>query len=635
MQYRLLDEALIEEINASSPEDQNDWLFLKETEEFPGYWQVEGIDNEFFYDFEGTLGSYQLVSPARLYGFLEAAKEKEYKVAFVEKPEHILDAYEALNRIPPVSLNSTLENTEAGFLPWQVIGFNKLIASDLPAALAIWDTGAGKTALEAAALRYHLDRGAIDLGLVVVKAHNKIDTQRKILQLAGVESLVIDGYKPLKRYERYQEAEERLEEGPLVVVTNYETFRNDPGVMDYLVSDRRCFFTWDEMPAKLGNRDAQLYQAVQRCLYEKFPHTPRTSWARHLMLSATPIENDPLGLYNYLNLMRPNYLGTSSRFEAQHVVQRNKFDKPVRWTGLEKIEAKLDHMTHRVSKADPDVASMFPKMISDDKIIDWDPKHRRIYDRFTEACKTLLKEESGINALSMIQVLQMLCDAPSMLLHSASNRVEFMSALEQGIDPAGVTGSQAALQLIEMVGLNNVDDVGHTKLASWKEIITVKHPKSKIVTHSTWADYIFPVWTSHLDGWGISYVTYTGTDRQKQDALDAFREDPDIRVFLSGDAGSDSIDIPQSDTAVSFNGAWKDTTMKQRRGRINRVDSQFETNYNYNLMMANSVEDRKREVRMLKRGYHDAIFEGRAVESALSARMDRSDLIYILGGDTE
>jgi hypothetical protein len=289
-------------------------------------------------------------------------------------------------------------------------------------------------------------------------------------------------------------------------------------------------------------------------------------------------------------------------------------------------------MTHRVSKADPEVAEMFPAAMPPDpnKIIDWNPKHRVIYDRFTKACEDLIQEDSGVNVLSMIQVLQMLCDAPSMVLHSANNRAEFLHALEMNFD-VDPQGSNAALKLLDMVPLNDIDDVGHTKILEWKDIITVKHPESKIVTHSTWASYIFPVWESHLDEWGISYVTYTGTDKQKQEALDTFREDPSIRLFLSGDAGADSIDIPQADTGVSFNGAWKWTTMMQREGRRSRVNSEFEINYTYNLMMANSVEDRKKEIRDQKQGYHDAIFEGRAVESALAARME-GDMMYILRG---
>src|ERR1039458_7338013 len=89
MRYQLLDDKLVDVIAESSPADQNDWLFLSESQEFPGYWQVDGIDEEFFYDFEDLLGRYRLVSPVRINALLTEAEELHYKTAFVRNPEQI------------------------------------------------------------------------------------------------------------------------------------------------------------------------------------------------------------------------------------------------------------------------------------------------------------------------------------------------------------------------------------------------------------------------------------------------------------------------------------------------------------------------------------------------------------------
>lgn len=636
MRYRLLDDQLIEQIASLDKSEQSDWLILSASEEFPGYWDVEGLDHEFFYDFDEIIGRYRLLSPARVSEFLEVSEKKNYRVAFTEDPQVMLGVYEHLKDPPPVHLNSVMENTVNGMLPWQVVGFNKLIRSDLPGALAIWDTGTGKTALIAAAIRYHLDRGEIDLATVVVKAHNKIETKGKLMKLAGIESIIIDGYIPLKRFEVYEQVENALKEGPVVVITNYEKFRDDPGIFEHFVDKRRVLFCWDEMPTKLSNRGTKLYASVKKVLYRSFVSKPRPSWMRHIVASATPIERDPDGLFSMINLIRPRYLGTVTEFQAEYVSKRNfQTKEPELWSDLDKLEAKVEHMTHRVSKADPDVAAMFPEVWREERIIDWNLKHRAVYDRFTKAAEEILKEEdSGVNVLSLIQVMQMLCDAPSMIKQSAANRKEFLKELMEGTE-SDPRGSEAAVRLLETVKVSDLTDAGHTKLEAMKEIILEKHPDSKIVVHSTWASYIFPVWHHWLDKWGVSYVTYYGTDKQKQAALDRFRDDPSIRVFLSGDAGSDSIDIPQADVGISYNGAWKATTMKQREGRRDRVTSEFDTIYTYDLAMADSVEDRKREIRNRKQAYHDAIFEGRAVETALSARMTSEEFRYLLLGERD
>ena len=640
--YQLLTDELVEQIDKSSPEDQADWLMLVESQEFPGYWEVEGLDTEFFYDFEDLLGRYRLVSPVRINAVLSKAEELNYKVAFIEDPTHILKEYEALKEPPPVTLNSSMKNTVNGFLPWQVVGFNKLIKSDIPAGIAVWITGSGKTALIAGSIKWRMEREDVDLAVVMVKAHNKYEMQRKLKELGDIDSFVIESTPEAKRIQTYIQVEDRLEAKlPTVVIGNYEKLRDEATIWQALVNKRRCLFFWDEMPTKLSGGGTQLYEATKRTLYEVFISKPRPAWMRHLVLSATPIESDPDGLYSYVNLVHPWLLGTRTKFHEQHVTRRNWISgKPERWADLDKVEAQMDHMMTRVSKDDPEVAEMFPENLQVPMLIDWNPKHRNIYDRFLNASKDILKEEgSGINILSMIQICQMLCDAPSMVAASAQNREAFSALVAAQEDPddldfpwSGPRGSEAALRLLEMVQ-GNLSDAGHTKLDTMREIIMEKHPEDKVVVHSTWANYIFPVWEEALTSWGIPYVIYAGTDRQKQQALDDFRTDPDIRVFLSGDSGSDSIDIPEARVGISYNGSWGWHTMVQREGRRDRVNSKFPFIYSYTLAMADSVEDRKREIREQKKAYHDAIFEGRAVEGSLSAKLTIDDLLYILRGE--
>jgi len=77
---------------------------------------------------------------------------------------------------------------------------------------------------------------------------------------------------------------------------------------------------------------------------------------------------------------------------------------------------------------------------------------------------------------------------------------------------------------------------------------------------------------------------------------------------------------------------WKWSTYTQRENRIHRVTSEFESVKFYTLLMANSVEDRKRQVILDKMGYHDAIFNGAIADQAISQRMTKKDFMYILEG---
>jgi SNF2 family DNA or RNA helicase len=231
--------------------------------------------------------------------------------------------------------------------------------------------------------------------------------------------------------------------------------------------------------------------------------------------------------------------------------------------------------------------------------------------------------------------MQMLCDAPSMIGQSAENHKEFLkvvSELDEEDDlPRMVKGSEIALRLVETLKRAPTDEK-HTKFETLREILTEKHPDDKALVYMTWASYGFGPVCSQLDKWGITYVAYTGTDKQRQAAKDRFRADPDIQVFLSSDKGSDSIDLPEAAVGVNYNLPWTWTRKRQRQGRNNRVDSQLETTWWYDLIMANSVEERKQEIIATKQGYHQTLFDGKAAEDSIASKLSREDLIYILKG---
>ncbi len=615
--------------------EQSQWLFLIQSENFKGYWEVQGLDSSFFFDFEELIGSFRLVSPAIIDQFLAQAQELDYQVAFFDDPDEILDAYKYLNTIPNIHINSSIEGNINGFLPWQIRGYNKLIKDEsIKAGLFVWDTGSGKTCAITSAILHHIYESGtkFDVALCVVKSHNKIETQRKLKQFGNIDSIIIDGSKQ-QRQQMYQDVY-LLRGEPLTLILNYEKIREDYEDMIPIIEGANCLFFWDEAPTKLSNRSTKLYKATRKFLYQTFPKKPRAKWMRHWSLSATPVENSPEDVYNVANIMLPGVLGSVRDFHNDHVASINFFNgKPDTWKNLEAFEAKLQFMMHRVSKDDPEVKKMFPTIIPKDTIIDWNPKHLNLYNKLTDKAESLLSED--VNILALIQIMQMMCDAPSMIKKSASNRQIFYNALENidNLDILPMTqGSDIALQLIEQLGPDQFTNIGHTKLDTWKDIIVNKHPNDKIVTHSTWAEYIFPIWEEILIQEGISYVVYRGTQREKQFALDSFRNDPTIRCFLSGDAGSDSIDISEAAVGINYNIPWKYTVLKQREGRRDRVNSFFDYIYTYTLIMPFSVDERKLQVCENKYGYHAQLFDGKAQEETISSKITKEELIYMLLG---
>jgi SNF2 family DNA or RNA helicase len=642
---QLLDEELMHHIANLDPDDAGAWLILAPHPDYIGAWYVDSLDPSFFFDFEDLIGEYRVVFPASLEEFKRHADELGYQLAFVEDPSVALEAYDSLRRPPEFSIQSSLPDTVNGFLPWQIEGYNKLIKPDHRGGLCFWDTGTGKTVFVAMAIMHHMKHHDVDTVLVVVKSNNKRDMQKKLKKLADIDSVILDGYKPSKRIEKYVELDQMDRR---VVVMNYEKFRHDQDFLEALITDRRVLILWDEMPTKLKNRGTQLYNSVRDVLYERVPGAAepynkqikwdlkRPEWLKQYELTATPIERDPGDQFSCVRLIDPDVLGTTSKFEKEHVLSRDPFSKkPKVWTRVDAMGHKLNHMMHRVDKTDPKIAPYFPKVLEEPIYIDWTPQHRKVYDALATKAVLMLEEGEDISVLALISVLQMLCDAPSMVAMSAFKRETFEGLLAEATEDQEVAkqGSELAMRFVSNLPASyKLEDEGHAKLMRLKEDLTERYPDDKTLFFSTWSSYLFPIITRHLDEWGVTYAVYAGTDKQRQEAKDRWRNDPDCRVLVSSDAGSDSVDLPEASLVINYNLPWLFSRLRQRINRASRADSGHGFLRVLNYLMADSVEERREELIEERKGWHEK-FVGLSTKIAQSIGYTMDDLYYVLTGN--
>lgn len=139
--YHLATEKWLEEFNALHVDDQLSYLFLSRHERYTERWSVDGLDGSWILDMEDLVGKYRTLHLSKLNLFLDTCEERGYHVVFFEDPNELLEEHEAFRtKVPGFSLNSTLENTVAGMLDFQLREFNKLQA--MPhGGFAVWDTG--------------------------------------------------------------------------------------------------------------------------------------------------------------------------------------------------------------------------------------------------------------------------------------------------------------------------------------------------------------------------------------------------------------------------------------------------------------------------------------------------------------
>ncbi len=643
--YEVLTDELMEEIASASDEEQRHWLILSDSLDFVGFWRVDCLDAEFFFDFEEVIGSYRLVDVHSYARFSDLASSLGYRIAFDSDPRHRFDERTRLGDPPPFALRSDREGTDQGFYPWQLQGFNFLKDQS---GKAIWSTGTGKTALAAALIRNCLE-GEWDIVFYTAKVHNRRGTQLKLKNLAGIDSIILDAWSAQKRADLYADLYAKLDNGEkLVCITNYEKFREDEFAMKLLVEGRRVVVVWDEMPTKLSNRDTLLYQSVLRTIWrtqeDKDTSIPnplvaqyRVADYRGYILTATPIENDPEGDFNCTRLVRPECFGSVKDYHREFVASYDYFKpgKPARFKNLDKMALKQAHFTHVVNKKDPDIAKFFPKIQYEPYVVDWHPPHRKVYDKLTGKATAMLEGLEEANVLALINVMQMMCDAPSMINISAENREQYEEELEAwqsgetDIEPS-VEGSAVALELIRSLG--TLADAKHGKLVALKDLVTGVHRDEHVLVYTAFGPMLLPLLSRYLSEWGVSHVVYHGSHRQRDKALEEYRRG-NHQVWLSSDAGADSIDLELASVGIDYDLPWKYVTRIQRWNRANRVGAHHESQRFYSLIMADSIEDRKLEIIAKKQGYHEAVYEGKLNDIAVDSRTSREELVYILTGN--
>jgi SNF2 family DNA or RNA helicase len=143
-------------------------------------------------------------------------------------------------------------------------------------------------------------------------------------------------------------------------------------------------------------------------------------------------------------------------------------------------------------------------------------------------------------------------------------------------------------------------------------------------------DYGAKMLQPYLVTWGIPYVLYDGA--KKQEAEDRFREDDRIKVFLSSDQGSDSINLEKGMSVINYDLPWNYSTLIQRVNRVSRLTSEFNHVFYYNLIVANTIEERKLKLLNSKRAYEESI------DKPLNEQTDYlteslADLRYLLLGE--
>jgi len=555
-------------------EKQSRTLFLENHPEYPAYLLVNSFDPLFAHTLKETIGEYRAIHKLDINKLLTAADEAEFEpVVFTSNPEELFNFIDTLEEPLPVELGVEL-------YPFQLRGFNYL--KDLPSSICNWSTGTGKSIFAVAWSKYLLETDQVDKIVVLSKSHNKYNWTRQFENIGDLQAAVDDSVTGGKTGELTRTEALRRKRGQLYIdsqifIINYEKLRyrpedekarylsgrkmpsasGDGQELEDALRDERVAWILDEAPTKLKSMTTGWYKGLSKL--QNCTNSNKTT-----ALTATKLEKNPEDLYAWVKVLNKEIWPTKAAFRSMYA--RRMLDwRVLSWDAdkLPEIGMRLAHMTSRADKyLDPEIREQFPEHHHEDVFVDLYPGEYKIY----EAVRDEVKQMAALTT-SALAPLQIVCNNMSLLSKSSS----------------GIAQKVAAKYL--------PSDRNLAKLEKLQDMLD--EIPGKVVIFSAFTEFGSLMLVPYMQKWGHRYVVYSGNAKQKQEAQDRFTNEPGIKVFLSSDQGSDSINLEQASSVIHYDLPWNASTLIQRQNRIHRITSEHAHVFSYSLIASRTLEEKK------------------------------------------
>ncbi|MHB8633768.1 MAG: DEAD/DEAH box helicase, partial [Thermoplasmatota archaeon] len=291
--------------------------------------------------------------------------------------------------------------------------------------------------------------------------------------------------------------------------------------------------------------------------------------ARHaLMLTATPIQNNLIELYNLINLIKPGLLGTMQNFEEeyvgdaqgrvllhaqrlqtllQQVLIRNRRSE----TGLKFPERKVD--THRVnaSKGEYELHQAVSSFI-------------RNYKQFFESHLALMVLEREV--ASSAPALSKTLDNMSQKMQDPETHKAMLDLRAQA---DAVKRNSKVNLILEIAGKTKEKMIVFTQFRETQELLSRR-----------------------LQQEGVTNVKFHGqlTPGRRRRAIEEFKGDK-VQVMVATDSGSEGLNLQFAHVLVNYDLPWNPMRVEQRIGRVHRIGQESNAVIILNLAVADTIED--------------------------------------------
>lgn len=563
--------------------------------------------------------------------FVEQLEKDGYDVIFLGSCQPVLDKFQRYSQ--PLHIENFRVPNGGSLYPFQEFALNKAISragEKRPEDRLFFfgfGTGTGKSLISAAGAQELFNQGKIDLVIAFTLRKLKINLCRNFNSTTNLRAVVIDGEKK-KRAEEYAAGDFD------VLVTNYEKCHFDFDEMLRLVRGKRVLWVMDETQKVLQGEGRPTL--ARKGLDKLIKASTSIVWP----MSASVVSQTPFRYRDVFSLHgspRKNILGPKYVFENTYLESKfentyyNRNGGRFTKTFITWDQDKLQEIRHRVSpfvqsvrKTDPGVRDIFKGMQTVVHPIQMSDKDRQLYEVVEKMAKDAARE--GFSITEHVQVLRYVCNTPEVLLYSESQLAKELVADY----PKLITSDNSSKLEVFLDQVESIAEAG-----------------DKVVAFTQYTNLTLFTLKEHLQKRGIKFVTHFGagmTDKEAQKAQDDFKNNDDITLFMSSDAGAYGLNFQEARFVINYDIPYSYDTLMQRGDRVNRADSYLDGLTSYVYVTDDSVEEniwkinnQRRRLAEVTQGARESLNSGKSALDIVAQEDDESSLMNkfaLLGEDS-
>ncbi len=408
-------------------------------------------------------------------------------------------------------------------------------------ALLADEVGLGKTIEAGLILSEYLARGMIQSILVLTPASLVSQWQLELSEKFNIDTITTDSDARQQNPEEFWTSHPRI----IASLNTAKSTKHYPKVTAR---------SWDivivDEAHHLKNRSTLNWKLVN-ALNKRFI----------LMLTATPVQNSLVELFNLLTLLKPGLLKTEAAFKREYVSSSNgRVPK-----NPEKLRQLMREVMIRNTRSLVDV--QLPKRFATTITVTPSSSEQKLYQDLTQF---LRDTEQELDKFSRTNLLMRAGSSSRALTESLKN-------LDKRLPSDKLkTLARRASQIKQVEKAKALVDL--LKQSKQKTIVFTTHKATSAYLAETLMDA------------GIPIAEFLGdmSLKQKDAAIDAFRDS--VSVLLASETGGEGRNIQFASSIVNYDLPWNPMKIEQRIGRIHRI-GQTQDVFIFNFCLLDSIEE--------------------------------------------